>query len=100
MDSKYGSFLYYPHTSTGDYSPLGNWAKERIAGYVNTLVSLGVEVVEKCNVFHVPGLHYPPYTRSYNTVGFQDSDILGITREPTCGFPPSPPLLMISSIIL
>ena len=58
MDTNYESFLSYHWSPIYNFSTLGNGAQELIAGYGTTLVILGVKVVEKRKVFHVPGLSY------------------------------------------
>ena len=54
MDPKYGSFLSYQCFSSGNYVTLWNVDKEKISGYVTTIVRLGVRVIEKENIYHVP----------------------------------------------
>ena len=41
MDPKYGFFLSYYHSSSGEYVNLGNGAKDTIAVYSATMVQLG-----------------------------------------------------------
>ena len=56
MDPNHGSFFPYHRSSSVNYVTLGNGAKDPIAGYGTTLVRLRGKVIDKRNIFNVPGL--------------------------------------------